>query len=445
MDVIKEAFNNCDFENPLEWNDQRRVDLEAGGVRGTDACCIDFLQTHIELSDQPTYQMFTGFRGSGKSTELKMLAKKLRDKNYCVIYVDTETYLNLHVPAQVSDLLISMAAGVDSYLENEVYGAGENQIRRFWDRLYNFLNSEVNLDHVRTGIPNMGELQASLKKNAGFKQALDEALQQQGRISELAQKCLEFFDEALAVINRRNSGCEGVVLIMDSFEKLRGDMRNAQEVRESAEHVFIRDADFLRLPFNVIYTVPPWMAFVEFGASTEFDRPHTLPMCKVHEGNNSREEYEDGIKAMLGLLDKRLQREELFATSRQLRELIKASGGYPRDLLRMVRELLVRMRLRQVPLPASDEDVAPLVSAVIEETANLYDQAITDESLDLLKRIATQQDLHQHSREEIHRLADLFDHHFILSYRNGRQWFDVHPLVRNGRRLQRALDTDAEH
>jgi len=443
MDYLKDAFNNCDFEKPLDWDDRRRVDLSAPGVRGGAGSCIDFLRTNIELSGEPAYQLFTGFRGSGKSTELKLLARQLRQKGYSVIYVDTESYLNLRVPARVSDLLISMAAGVDSYLETACSGAGERRIGRFWERLHRFLGAEVKVDQIQIGIPSVGQLQMSLKQDPGFKQALDAALEKQGRISQLAQECLGFFDEALATISKHAPNDAGVVLIVDSFEKLRGDLRNAEDVRESAEHIFIRDAEFLRVPFNAIYTVPPWMAFVEFGAATGFGLPYALPMCKVHDAQ-SGEAYEPGIQAMMGLLERRVDRTRLFASPNPLRELIAACGGYPRDLLRMVRELIVRMRMREARLPAEDQAVAELVQEVMDESTSQYDQAITDESLDLLVRVARERNIRQHTREEIHCLADLFDHHFILSYRNGKPWYDVHPLVRRGARMTNALSANAE-
>ena len=47
-------------------------------------------------------------------------------------------------------------------------------------------------------------------------------------------------------------------------------------------------------------------------------------------------------------------------------------------------------------------------------------------------------------KDEIFRIADLFDYHFILAYRNGQEWYDLHPLVRKTPTVQRALQKDED-
>ena len=41
---------------------------------------VDLLQSHIEFADVESLQMFSGFRGSGKTTELFRLRKRLQEK-----------------------------------------------------------------------------------------------------------------------------------------------------------------------------------------------------------------------------------------------------------------------------------------------------------------------------------------------------------------------------
>jgi len=119
-DILSEAYNQfLDYERPLEPNDPRRVPLAEMGVWGTGVSCMKLLGTSIEMrgAQGPVHQLFTGFRGSGKSTELKLLAKNLTGKGYEVIYVDCAEYLNLTEPTSITQVLMAMAAGVDRHLE----------------------------------------------------------------------------------------------------------------------------------------------------------------------------------------------------------------------------------------------------------------------------------------------------------------------------------------
>jgi len=35
------------------------------------------------------------------------------------------------------------------------------------------------------------------------------------------------------------------------------------------------------------------------------------------------------------------------------------------------------------------------------------------------------------NKEMLSRLAGYFDTHLVLNYRNGQDWYDVHPLIRD--------------
>ncbi len=66
---LKYFYNRCDPARPIKAEDPEKfyVDFDAQGLRGDP--CIDTLCKRIELYDHPTCQLFTGFSGSGKSTE----------------------------------------------------------------------------------------------------------------------------------------------------------------------------------------------------------------------------------------------------------------------------------------------------------------------------------------------------------------------------------------
>src|SRR5437016_5114414 len=59
---------------------------------------IRLLEDHIELSAGESLQLFSGFRGSGKTTELLRLKQRLEKADYLVLYSDFLNYVNPSEP-----------------------------------------------------------------------------------------------------------------------------------------------------------------------------------------------------------------------------------------------------------------------------------------------------------------------------------------------------------
>jgi len=114
-----------------------------------------------------------------------------------------------------------------------------------------------------------------------------------------------------------------------------------------------------------------------------------------------------------------------------LRPLIKASGGYPRDLLRMVRSLLMEATV----FPVRPDDV----TRVIGELARSYADTILGTYVDVLARVAHTHELPKENAAELALFGHLFERWLILAYRNGDEWYDLHPLVRRAHAVQKRL------
>ncbi|HSN99337.1 MAG TPA: hypothetical protein VLS89_13670, partial [Candidatus Nanopelagicales bacterium] len=104
-----------------------------------------------------------------------------------------------------------------------------------------------------------------------------------------------------------------------------------------------------------------------------------------------------------------------------LERLILMSGGNIRDLLRILGEVIRRGK------------VLPVSEAVVEDAINQMRTEflpIADADAEWLAHIA---ETHEPALGSVDRLPDLarfFDTHVVLCYRNGPEWYDVHPLIR---------------
>lgn len=248
----------------------------------------------------------------------------------------------------------------------------------------------------------------------------------------------EVMRDAVARI-RDAKGVSRVVVIVDDFEKfqpLRTDVDGERESMEAAvESLFTQHAAWLKLPCHTIYTFPLWLRHRVPNLGSTFDgTPRALPMVKVFErdGGPSTE----GRAKLKLLLQKRLDLPAALGAdwAALADNLIEASGGYPRDLLRMIRDLLV-MRVSK-GFPAEPADVAHVQNLLRED----YALVLAGEDIPLLAGIATSNTLDASSPERRMAMSRLLDRWLVLAYRNGEAWYDVPPLVRTIPAVRSAIE-----
>jgi hypothetical protein len=107
--------------------------------------------------------------------------------------------------------------------------------------------------------------------------------------------------------------------------------------------------------------------------------------------------------------------------------VIAVCGGHFRDLLRLLRDTVVRA----TPLPS-----LPVPPAVIAHTINAARRdflPIAQDDARWLAEIARVRATALPSTEAtpVNRLARFLDSHFVLYFINADEWYDIHPLIRD--------------
>ncbi len=112
-------------------------------------------------------------------------------------------------------------------------------------------------------------------------------------------------------------------------------------------------------------------------------------------------------------------------SEQQLDELGKASGGDLRDFFRLIRDCLVK---------ASTRNEYAVSDKVIMQTLNHSRREmlpIAEKDKLWLAKIHATKAAELESIERLPELARFFDTKLVLNYRNGDDWYDVHPLLRD--------------
>lgn len=400
------------------------------------------LKTHIEWTTVESLQLFSGFRGTGKTTELFRLRRDLQEKGYIVLYADALEYLSPSEEIDIATMLMSIAGAFGEQLE-KTHGAnivGES----FWRRFTNYLTkttievSEVspNLEVSTPAKELMGEIKAGLDLKMALKTAPSFRYKLQtflaNRLYELKAEVNAFIEEGVKRLRDSKGNRKlPVVFLFDQFEQLRGSRSNQQDVLQSVERLFRNHLEQLKLPYvHVIYTVPPWLQFVLPGAFSI----ETLPCVRLWNNDPNRSRYDTGYRLFTEAITKRFGSDEfkrVFGAGPQQGlsdRLAGMSGGHFRDLLRLFRETVVLIQTWGRALPVTPE----VVNRAIINVRNEY-LPIAVEDAQWLDRISQTRDtsLPDSKPESVDRLSRFLDTHLVLYLTNGQDWYDVHPLIRD--------------
>jgi len=362
-------------------------------------------------------QFFSGFRGSGKTTELYRLKARLEASGYFVVYADALNYVNPAGELDISDLLLTLAGAFSDALEAALKLDLKDE--SYWSRLTSFLTrTEIEFTEVGGSIEG-AELKAALKASPTFRQVLQKKMA--FHLGSLKQDVHRFFEDGVKAIQKRRGADVQVVFIFDSLEQIRGSLVNQESVIHSVESIFEGHLDKLKLPYiHAVYTVPPWLKFVLPGIGNIV----LLPSIRQWRNDPARTPYVQGVDALRAMVKRRLTEEgasQLFSDPSQVDRLIDVCGGHFRDLLRLLSETLLRAQSLPVPDPVLEKAIKAVRRNFLP---------ISVEDAHWLDRIAATRLPNHRTRADVHRLARFLDSHLVLYLTNGEEWYDIHPLIR---------------
>ncbi|MCA9686990.1 MAG: hypothetical protein KC457_32790, partial [Myxococcales bacterium] len=205
-----------------------------------------------------------------------------------------------------------------------------------WERLFDGLSRAFEGSELSLKFGPLA-LKPALRQGEGLKADLRAALRE--RPNQLRQFLHDFIREIAAAIHPRR-----LVIIVDDLEKYSAPTNRIAAVYQQMAELFFHQPDILSLPqCHTIYTVPPYLAFINPGISEVYGgRLRVLPSVKLRSRPPAREPHQPGIDALETVLAGRLELDRLFAASRPVAvtKLVSASGGNIRDLFALAKATL---------------------------------------------------------------------------------------------------------
>lgn len=405
------------------------------------------LQTEIEYSSSESLQMVSGQRGTGKSTELLRLKSNLESSGYIVFHIDMLGYIHTAEPVDISDFLLAStlalaeAAGQDYQLEQ----VKEN----YFVRLKNFLNSEIKLEEVSVTAESglfSADIKTRLKRDDSFRRKLQK--HSQGHIGRLVEDTEEFVVELVkALRDKTQNPDKQVVFIIDSFEQIRGTINNANEVHDSIVRLFSTHGKNLKFPMiHMVITVPPYLKSAAPGVATMLGATSPVIWPSIHVRTRAGEVDEKGIAILTSIIAKRTDHIDKIFNKEDLERIAINSGGELRIMFALIKASLAingaNLDRMELPIPQH-------VITQAEDQLRRSMLPITDEDVIKLAYVHASKQAELSDIDELPELARLFDFNLIINYRNGDDWYDIHPLIadyvmeRKGILEQRKPEEDA--
>lgn len=403
---LKQALNILDPEQELRTDKQLKkyfVEREMSPIE----------EMRILLQETKGHHrlLFTGHRGSGKSTELAKLAEELGD-TFMVIHYSVKAVLNLY-DLDPLDVLISLALELIRHATG-TEGKGEKRrvaldpkvlehIRGFFNDLAAGSELSVGKSAGLAGELNVGVARLTAKISKEDATRLNARERVNHRVHELTE-CVEHLVKQIELHTERRA-----LVIVEDLDKT--DLARARSL-------FYEHANtLLAPPVSIVYTFPTALRhdndFMQI--ESNFPEVSVLPNIKT----KSRDDGPDpnGLGRLARILTQRVD-QNLFEPD-ALRKLATMSGGVPRELIVLARRACVDAMRREV----GRIDMAAVETAVRRKRMD-YEVLLTSKQLERLREIKASKRVENkpEDRDLLHNLS-------VLEYRSRGIWYDVNPLI----------------
>jgi len=386
---------------------------------------IQSLNTRILFEESESVNLLTGFRGNGKSTQLRRL-KKLLERNGCKVFlVNMLDVMLMTKPMELSDLLLSIMAAFSEAIREET---GLDVVKRgYWERTRDFLTSTVTSEGITFEAGTDGfsaEMGVRLQRDIKFKEKIQEHLRD--HITTLVNNAREFVTGVVTSLRNREKDPDlKVVLLVDSLEQIRGYAGNAEQVQMSVSETLSGQGYNLAFPLlHVVYTIPPYLSTLAPNISKLFGGNPITCWPNIHVRSKNGDPDPVGTGIMRTILDRRFAGWNVYFDDAHISRLAQSSGGDLRDFFRLVRECVLALSNNEKTSRVNDEIIERVELQLLNESLPI---AIDDAKW--LAGIYRSKCASIETVADVPRLARFQDSNLIMNYQNGEMWCDIHPLI----------------
>ncbi|MBD2388772.1 AAA family ATPase [Cylindrospermum sp. FACHB-282] len=432
-DLLTNLYNAFNPFEPLPAGDPKYVDCQ--DVRG-DADIQQELGNRMRLAKTNTYQLYSGHRGAGKSTELLRLKKYLEEREFYVVYFAADEEDIDSEDAQYTDILLACTRRLLKDLR-EIGNPKPvvNWLKDRWQELKDLALTEIQLDNVdvEVQIAQFAKLTANLRAVPELRQKIRE------KVNPHTVTLIQVLNEFLADVKKRlPEGRNQLAVIVDNLDRM---VLVKDGERTNYEEVFLDRSEQLKaLDCHLIYTVPIAMVYSTRATDLRdiYGDPQILPMVMVRTQNG--EVYEPGINKVKEVIYRRIKpfapelslETEIFDSPQTLERLCLMSGGHVRNLLLLTQDAIGRTE----ELPITEKSV----KRAITQARDTYRRSVENHQWVLLAEVSrSKRIINDDQYRSLMFNRCLLEYRYLDDEEEMQRWYDIHPLIQGIQEFKEAV------
>jgi hypothetical protein len=236
--------------------------------------------------------------------------------------------------------------------------------------------------------------------------------------TRLRQSLNELLDQANTQLAAKRY--KRLVVIVDNLDRIVSTKAPNSE-RTYAERLFLDSKSLLTgMDCHVVYTLPPSISYSTRASDL---RPQRIPMVPIcHRNGNVNQE---GLASLADLVRKRiafarLKVSDVFPDEDVMTLMCGASGGYERQLLRLLQQALSAQKGLPLQREAVEKAIRKERDFLVQGLLNQQERWVRLREIAATRPYGFQPSDH-----------DLLDGQYILEYYDGSSyWYDINPVLR---------------
>lgn len=358
---------------------------------------------------KPPKFFFSGHRGCGKSTELlHLMANPQIQKKFWPVVFSIRDEADI-IDLDFRDVLLAM--GGRMFLEfRKQGGVLPSKLMKDLESWRGRVEEEVTT--VKEGKYSNMEVGAGLEAffaNASLKMRMEPKTRRQIRqvIDKNVTGLIDVINSIAGAVQARDGRIP--LILIDDLDK--PGLKEAKSIFQERREIMLQPN------CAIVYTVSSALFYSkEFDAIR--DQAMFLPNVMLHPHRLPEQYVKEGYETMKLFVSKRM--ESRLIEPQALLLAITYSGGVFREMARIMRTAIGRARRRN-----ADQVDKTDVEWAATEIRNEYRRILEKEDIAVLRNFYKNN--HMQSSERIRPLLQLLA---LLEYKNGENWFDVHPVLK---------------
>ncbi|MBS1791877.1 MAG: hypothetical protein JST85_29495 [Acidobacteria bacterium] len=404
---LDDAIFYCDPSRDLTGEELASFYVDRGSKSRKQMATL--LRVNHLQQNQPVKFLFTGHKGSGKTTEVNKLCTEIGDKFFLV-------RVSFNNPADVNYVDVPVKAAMSLFkaaTDAQVIRRAPAQVMGdLWEDVSIFFKKMVyGLGPVSAESNSLKEITAKINfEVVEFEAKFDTEPSSRDTIRQNNERRLAEINDNISRLSDQIKLKYGkpVLFVFEGLDKV--DLGQGKDIfldRSQTISGFRASAIFL-IPIGLRYTP-------QFATITQHFKHYWLPNIKLHTRNN--QPYPAGQAMLREIISQRIE-PALFAGN-SLNEAVAASGGLIRTLIALIRDAAVNAVVRGGEKIES-EDVGNAIASLRGD----FIAMLETHHYPILKARANDKNLDsdQETQELLESLA-------LLEYDNHTFWCDVHPIV----------------